>query len=163
MIVGRVFVASLIAISVLWIPVVQYSQTGTLFVYIQMVSSYLQPPVAAIYLLGIFVDEVNEIGVFWSLVSALGLGFIRMGMDMKWQRPGCEDLLLGKSDPRPFLTKNFPYLYFSVFLFVYTCITCVVISRMFNLFSEHLPFPENVVIFTTSAKIAYFKGFLMNF
>lgn len=77
-------------------------------------------------------DEVNEIGVFWSLVSALGLGFVRMGMDMKWQRPGCEDLLLGKSDPRPFLTKNFPYLYFSVFLFVYTCITCVIISRIFK-------------------------------
>ena len=50
MLVGRLFTVGLIMVSVLWIPVVQYSQTGTLFVYIQMVSSYLQPPVAAIYI-----------------------------------------------------------------------------------------------------------------
>lgn len=130
MVVGRLFTIGLIMVSVLWIPVVQHSQTGTLFVYIQMVSSYLQPPVAAIYLLGIFVPQANETGVFWSLVSALGLGFIRMGMDMKWQRPSCEDLLLNHIDTRPAITRHFPYLYFSVFLFVYTIVTCLVISKL---------------------------------
>jgi sodium/myo-inositol cotransporter 11 len=130
MVVGRLFTIGLIIVSVLWIPVVQHSQTGTLFVYIQMVSSYLQPPVAAIYLLGIFVPQANETGVFWSLVSALGLGFIRMGMDMKWQRPSCEDVLLNHIDTRPAITRHFPYLYFSVFLFVYTIVTCLVISKL---------------------------------
>ena len=68
MIVSRVAVLSLIGISVAWIPVVQENQTGSLFVYVQMVSSYLQPPIAAIYVLGVFFEKANEFGVFWSLI-----------------------------------------------------------------------------------------------
>ena len=74
--------------------------------------------------------QANETGVFWSLVSALGLGFIRMGIDMVWQRPSCEELLMNHIDTRPAITRHFPYLYFSVFLFIYTIVTCLIISKL---------------------------------
>lgn len=137
MIVGRVFVVVLIATSVAWIPIVQSNQTGTLFVYIQMVSSYLQPPIAAIYLLGIFVPSTNEQGVFWALISGLLLGCTRMFIDMIYQRPNCEQKVLNVPDPRPFLTRNFPYLYFSLFLFVVTICVCVVVSKLTKASNKH--------------------------
>ncbi|XP_060137676.1 sodium/glucose cotransporter 2 isoform X2 [Zootoca vivipara] len=60
LIVGRVWILLLVGVSIAWIPVVQAAQGGQLFDYIQSVSSYLAPPIAAIFLLGLFVKRVNE-------------------------------------------------------------------------------------------------------
>lgn len=60
MIVGRIFVLLLIAVSILWIPIIQASQGSRLFDYIQAVTSYLSPPVCAIYVLAIFFKRINE-------------------------------------------------------------------------------------------------------
>lgn len=46
--------------SILWIPVIQASQGGQLFIYIQSISSYLQPPVAVVFILGCFWKRANE-------------------------------------------------------------------------------------------------------
>lgn len=50
----------IVAISICWIPVVQAAQSGQLFDYIQSVTSYLAPPIAAVFFLAIFVKRVNE-------------------------------------------------------------------------------------------------------
>lgn len=56
----RVWVLCIVAISICWIPIVQAAQSGQLFDYIQSVSSYLAPPIAAVFLLAVFVKRVNE-------------------------------------------------------------------------------------------------------
>uniref|UniRef100_A0A4W5RSS2 Sodium/myo-inositol cotransporter 2 n=1 Tax=Hucho hucho TaxID=62062 RepID=A0A4W5RSS2_9TELE len=60
MLVGRMFVLVLVVVSVLWIPVVQASQGGQLFIYIQSISTYLQPPVSIVFLTGCFWKRTNE-------------------------------------------------------------------------------------------------------
>lgn len=50
----------IVAVSVAWLPVVQAAQGGQLFDYIQAVSSYLAPPVSAVFVLALFVPRVNE-------------------------------------------------------------------------------------------------------
>ncbi|KAK2533592.1 hypothetical protein Q9233_004806 [Columba guinea] len=60
MIVGRAFVLLLTVVSILWIPLVQAGQGGQLFIYIQSISSYLQPPVAMVFILGCFWKRANE-------------------------------------------------------------------------------------------------------
>lgn len=56
----RVWVLCIVAISICWIPVVQAAQSGQLFDYIQSVSSYLAPPIASVFLLAVFIKRVNE-------------------------------------------------------------------------------------------------------
>lgn len=56
----RVFIVVLIGVSIAWIPVVQSAQSGQLFDYIQSITSYLAPPVAAVFMLAIFCKRVNE-------------------------------------------------------------------------------------------------------
>jgi hypothetical protein len=56
----RMFVLVLVVVSVLWIPVVQASQGGQLFIYIQSISTYLQPPVSIVFLTGCFWKRTNE-------------------------------------------------------------------------------------------------------
>lgn len=50
----------LVVVSVLWIPVVQASQGGQLFIYIQSISTYLQPPVSIVFIMGCFWKRTNE-------------------------------------------------------------------------------------------------------
>ncbi|KAG8433268.1 hypothetical protein GDO86_017524 [Hymenochirus boettgeri] len=50
----------LVAISVVWIPILQSANSGQLYVYIQSVTSYLAPPVTAVFALGVFWRRANE-------------------------------------------------------------------------------------------------------
>lgn len=56
----RIFILVLVAISIVWIPVLQASQGGQLFNYIQSVTGYLSPPVLSLFLLAILWKRTNE-------------------------------------------------------------------------------------------------------
>ncbi|XP_059754971.1 sodium/myo-inositol cotransporter 2 isoform X2 [Balaenoptera ricei] len=96
MIVGRVFVLLLVLVSILWIPVVQASQGGQLFIYIQSISSYLQPPVAVVFIMGCFWKRTNEKGAFFGLILGLLLGLVRLVLDFIYVQPRCD-----QPDERP--------------------------------------------------------------
>ncbi|KAM5227618.1 sodium/myo-inositol cotransporter 2 isoform 1-T1 [Ctenodactylus gundi] len=123
MIVGRVFVILLVLISILWIPVVQASQGGQLFIYIQAISSYLQPPVAVVFILGCFWKRANEKGAFSGLILGLLLGLIRLVLDFIYVQPRCD-----QPDERPAVVKHIHYLYFSMILSSATLITMSAVS-----------------------------------
>ncbi|XP_062820748.1 sodium/myo-inositol cotransporter 2 [Anolis carolinensis] len=123
MVVGRVFVLLLVAISILWIPLVQASQGGQLFIYIQTISSYLQPPVAVVFILGCFWKRTNEKGAFCGLVVGMAMGVIRMVLDFVFLPPQC-----GEPDRRPAVVKDVHYLYFSMILSLVSLVVVVAVS-----------------------------------
>ena len=77
LIAGRSFVLVLVVISVVWIPIIQAFQGAQLFVYIQSITSYLGPPICAVYLLAMFWPRTNEPGAFWGLMGGFVIGLIR--------------------------------------------------------------------------------------
>ncbi|XP_032896642.1 sodium/myo-inositol cotransporter 2-like isoform X2 [Amblyraja radiata] len=146
MVVGRVFVLALVVLSVLWIPLVQMSRGGQLFMYIQSISSYLQPPVAVIFIAGCFWRRTNEMGAFWGLLLGVLVGCCRMVLDFIYPEPLC-----GQLDNRPLITKHVHYLHFSILLSVFTLIMVVAISL-----STKPPHPEQIkrlTWFTHSDKV----------
>ncbi|NWX23296.1 SC5AA protein, partial [Aegotheles bennettii] len=60
LLVGRVVTVVLVALSVVWIPILQSSSGGQLYIYIQAVTSYLAPPVTAVFILAVFWPRANE-------------------------------------------------------------------------------------------------------
>uniref|UniRef100_A0A8C9Z6P7 Sodium/myo-inositol cotransporter 2 n=1 Tax=Sander lucioperca TaxID=283035 RepID=A0A8C9Z6P7_SANLU len=142
MIVGRVFVLVLVVVSVLWIPVVQASQGGQLFIYIQSISTYLQPPVSIIFLTGCFWKRTNEKGAFWGLAVGLLVGCIRMMLDFIYPAPLCYEV-----DDRPGVLKYVHYLYFSMLLSFITLVVVVVVSL-----ATEEPKPEQVFSVERSTK-----------
>lgn len=50
----------MVLVSILWIPVVQQMQGGQLYIYIQAISAYLAPPIAAVYIMAVFWKRMNE-------------------------------------------------------------------------------------------------------
>lgn len=56
----RIVTVVLVVVSVVWIPILQSSNSGQLYIYIQSVTSYLAPPVTAVFLLAVFWKQANE-------------------------------------------------------------------------------------------------------
>ncbi|NXB20214.1 SC5A9 protein, partial [Rhagologus leucostigma] len=123
MIVGRVFILILVVISILWIPIIQSANSGKLFDYIQSITSYLAPPITALFILAIFCKRINEPGAFWGLMAGLAVGLVRMIMEFIYSPPSC-----GEEDRRPAVLKDLHYLYFALILCALTAIVIVLIS-----------------------------------
>ncbi|KAM8746250.1 sodium/glucose cotransporter 4 isoform 1-T1 [Acanthopagrus schlegelii] len=123
MIVGRLFILVLVCVSLLWIPVIQTANSGQLFDYIQSVTSFLAPPITAVFLMAIFWPRANEQGAFWGLMSGLVVGLIRMVLEFSYQAPSC-----GQPDHRPAILANVHYLYFALILMALTCLIIVAVS-----------------------------------
>ncbi|CAB4057551.1 SLC5A9 [Lepeophtheirus salmonis] len=113
-IVGRIFVFILVIISILWIPVIQSANDSQLFIYIQSITSFLSPPICAVYLLALFWTPTNEPGAFWGLLIGLAIGLIRFGLEFGYSEPACGDV----NSPRPpswwyLLIKDLHFLNFN--------------------------------------------------
>ncbi|XP_042251196.1 sodium/glucose cotransporter 1 isoform X4 [Thunnus maccoyii] len=123
MIAGRVFILVLIGVSIAWIPVVQSAQSGQLFDYIQSITSYLTPPVAAVFMLAIFCKRVNESGAFYGLMIGLLIGLSRMIAEFAYGTGSCVN-----PSNCPTIICGVHYLYFSIILFVISCIIILGVS-----------------------------------
>ncbi|XP_028669626.2 sodium/glucose cotransporter 5 [Erpetoichthys calabaricus] len=125
LLVGRIVTVILVVVSVVWIPILQNANSGQLYVYIQSVTSYLAPPVTAVFMLAVFWKRSNEAGAFWGLMVGLAVGLTRMIMEFIYPPPRC-----GVFDPRPSVLKNVHYLHFAIILCALTAIVIVVVSLL---------------------------------
>ncbi|XP_060116670.1 sodium/mannose cotransporter SLC5A10 [Heteronotia binoei] len=123
LLVGRIVTVILVVVSVVWIPILQSSNSGQLYIYIQSVTSYLAPPVTAVFLLAVFWKRANEQGAFWGLMVGLAVGLTRMSLDFMHPKPHC-----GTPDDRPSLVKDVHYLHFAAILCMLTAAVAVGIS-----------------------------------
>ncbi|XP_050823236.1 sodium/glucose cotransporter 5 [Gopherus flavomarginatus] len=125
LLVGRIVTVVLVAISVVWIPILQSSNSGQLYIYIQSVTSCLAPPITAVFALAVFWRRANEQGAFWGLMLGLVLGLARMGLEFVYPSPRC-----GIPDERPSLVKDVHYLHFAILLCALTAGAVVGISLL---------------------------------
>nr|XP_020860163.1 sodium/glucose cotransporter 5 isoform X2 [Phascolarctos cinereus]XP_020860164.1 sodium/glucose cotransporter 5 isoform X2 [Phascolarctos cinereus]XP_020860165.1 sodium/glucose cotransporter 5 isoform X2 [Phascolarctos cinereus] len=125
LLVGRLVIVVLVIISVVWIPVLQGSKSGQLFIYMQVVTSSLAPPVTAVFILGVFWNRANEQGAFWGLMAGLIVGATRMILEFVYPEPPC-----GFPDNRPAVLHSLHYLHFSVVLFSMTAAVVAAISLL---------------------------------
>uniref|UniRef100_A0A8C1BHY3 Sodium/mannose cotransporter SLC5A10 n=2 Tax=Cyprinus carpio TaxID=7962 RepID=A0A8C1BHY3_CYPCA len=125
LLVGRIVTVILVVISVVWIPILQSANSGQLYVYIQSVTSYLAPPVTAIFVMAIFWKRTNEAGAFWGLMVGLVVGLTRMILEFAFPPPRC-----GVFDPAPSVLRSVHYLHFAIILCGLTAIVVVVISLL---------------------------------
>ncbi|KAM9194351.1 sodium/glucose cotransporter 1 [Dugong dugon] len=130
MIAGRVFILILIGISIAWVPVVQSAQSGQLFDYVQSVTSYLGPPIAAVFLLAVFWKRVTEPGAFWGLILGFLVGIARMVTEFAYGTGSCVE-----PSSCPTIICGVHYLYFAIILFVFSIIIIVAVS----LFTKPIP------------------------
>jgi len=117
--VGKVTTVALVGLGLLWIPLMKYI-SGQLYVYLQSVQAYISPPIAAVFLLGVFWRRVNAKGAIASLLTGFVLGMGRLVLELT--KGSLHGLL------RAYADVNF--LHFAVFLFAICTAVLVVVSLL---------------------------------
>ncbi|KAK1885949.1 Sodium/glucose cotransporter 5 [Dissostichus eleginoides] len=125
LLVGRISTVILVVVSVVWIPILQSANGGQLYVYIQSVTSYLAPPVTAVFTLAVFWKRTNEQGAFWGLMVGLVVGVCRMVLEFAFPPPRC-----GVVDSAPDVLRSIHYLHFAILLCGLTAIVVTVVSLL---------------------------------
>lgn len=123
LIVGRMFVVLMVAISIAWVPVIIEMQGGQTYLYIQEVAGYLTPPIAALFLLGVFWKRCNEKGAFWGGMTGFTLGTLRLVLAFIYREPRCD-----QPDNRPAIITHVHYMYVAAGLFWISGLVTVVVS-----------------------------------
>ncbi|MBC7948448.1 MAG: sodium/solute symporter [Chitinophagaceae bacterium] len=117
--VGRIATGVVVILGMAWIPLMGKISDG-LYNYLQSVQSYLAPPIAAVFLLGVFFKRLNGKGAYAAMVIGFILGILKLTLQM------LQDKLEVGSFLHDFATINF--LYFCIYLFVFSIIVMVVVS-----------------------------------
>ena len=121
--VGQVATVVLVAISLGWIPFMRTMMEGSSFYqYLQSIQAYISPPIAAAFLLGLFVKRINAKGAIWALWAGFILGITRLLMEYQ---KNIGNIAEG-SFMYSFADVNF--LHFAIILFVICSVVMVLVS-----------------------------------
>ncbi|RME36983.1 MAG: sodium transporter [Deltaproteobacteria bacterium] len=123
--VGQIATVVLVLISLAWIPILQAWLEGSSFYQIlQSIQAYISPPIAAAFLLGLFIRRINGRGAIAALWTGFVLGIGRLIAEVSVQN--------GWWTPAPgglaeyFVTSNF--LHFAIFLFLVSALVMIGVS-----------------------------------
>ena len=117
--VGRIATAAVVVLGMVWIPLMK-GISDILYQYLQSVQSYLAPPIAAVFLLGVFSRRINGKGAFTAMVVGFILGVLRIVLELM------KNHLSGIF--YTFATINF--LYFCILLFLFSIAVMVIVSLL---------------------------------
>ena len=117
--VGQISTVVLVALALAWVPFMS-KISGQLYKYLQSVQAYIAPPIAAVFLIGLFWRRVNARGALLALWSGFVLGAARLVAELN------QDALAGGPFDR-FATMNF--LHFAAWLFV-VCTVLLVLGSL---------------------------------
>lgn len=81
--VGRLATILIVALGIAWIPFMSRI-SSQLYVYLQSVQAYIAPPIAAVFLLGVFWRRINGEGAFASLITGFVLGAARFILEVNY-------------------------------------------------------------------------------
>jgi solute:Na+ symporter, SSS family len=117
--VGRISTAVLVVFGLLWIPLMGLI-SGTLYVYLQSVQAYIAPPIAAVFLLGLFSARLNAQGALSALLGGFVLGMSRLVLELNKARLDTDGWVFAYADVN--------FLHFAALLFLVCSVILVVVS-----------------------------------
>jgi len=118
--VGRLFTVVMVVLGILWVPFIKYV-SSEVYIYLQSVQAYISPPIAAVFLFGVFWPRANRHGAIAALASGAVLGGARFILELNRGSALAQLPLIA-----PFVTMNF--LHFAVVLFVISAVLIVAVS-----------------------------------
>lgn len=116
-VVGQLATVVLVVLGLLWIPMMDAIEGG-LFKQLQSIQAYISPPIAAVFLLGIFSRRINSKGALASLYTGFVIGVTRLALE-----PFKDDL-----SGILFTFADINFLHFAIFLFVVCSLVLVIVS-----------------------------------
>jgi SSS family solute:Na+ symporter len=143
--VGRIATAVIVVLGMVWIPLMESLSKSSLYDYLQSVQSYLAPPIAAVFLLGVFFKRLNAQGAYSAMVAGFIVGLLKLTLELFRNQLPQGGIL------HQFATINF--LYFCIYLFLFSIVIMVVVSLL-----TPKPRPEQIIGLTFATTVAEDKA-----
>lgn len=115
--VGQIATLVLVVLGLAWIPLLRIIEGG-LFQKLQSIQAYIAPPIAAVFLLGLFIKRLNKVGAMTTLIVGAVLGTIRLLLELS--KGELNGVLLELAEIN--------FLHFAFLLFVTCALILVVVS-----------------------------------
>ncbi|NMD03098.1 MAG: sodium/solute symporter [Bacteroidales bacterium] len=131
--IGRIATVSVVLLGLIWIPIMR-SLGSVLYEYLKNVQSLIAPAIAAVFLLGVFTRKITpKAGELGLLIGAL-IGLFRLCLmifDPGTSFDSATQKLVTDASLRSgiFTILNINWIHFCIFLFFFTMLIMVVISR----------------------------------
>ena len=120
--VGRIATGIVVLSGILWIPFIKVVSGAGLYTYLQSVQAYIAPPIASVFLLGLFWSRINASGALAALVVGFIAGMIRLGLEIKKSTLTVDGIWYQIAD------LNF--LYFAIFSFLTCFVVLIAVSML---------------------------------
>jgi len=121
---GRFFTLVIVIIGILWIPMIRHI-SNQIYQYLQAVQSYISPPIAAVFIIGILWKKASSKAAITTLVSGGILGACRFIIDVLYKSGEFHWQFLNQ-------VANIAFLNFCIILFVICVLIMVLISLKGN-------------------------------
>ena len=117
--VGRIATGVVVISGILWIPFMKII-SGELYTYLQSVQAYIAPPIAAVFLMGIFWQRINSQGALACLVIGFSVGMTRLILE------------INKSSLTGFWYSlaDLNFLYFAIYSFLFCVALMIFVSLL---------------------------------
>ena len=119
--VGRLVTLVMVLLGVLWVPFIRYL-SAEVFIYLQSVQAYVSPPIAAVFLFGVFWPRANRYGALASLIAGALIGAARFIFELN------RDSALVSGSPFLSTLVSINFLHFAILIFVISAAILVVVS-----------------------------------
>jgi len=124
--VGQIATVVLVLVSLSWIPFMRTLMGGGIFHYLQSIQAYISPPIAAVFLLGLYFRWINSSGAIVALWVGFVIGILRLVTEFM-SKEGI--IILSEGSPLDlFLGINF--LHFAVILFLFCGVLMMLVSKL---------------------------------
>ncbi len=123
---GRIATILLVLLSLGWIPFMNALMGGGIFHYLQSIQAYIAPPIAAVFLLGLFYKWINARAAIITLWTGFVIGMFRLVAEFMANEGSLT--LTDHSALSYFLGINF--LHFALFLFLFCSAVLMIVSKL---------------------------------
>ncbi len=125
LIIGKLATTVIVILGIIWIPIMEKIGGGVMYQYLQNVQSYIAPPVAAVFILGIVWKRVNSKAAITTLMAGLVLLIMRLSSEIYFQ-PEISSNTIVDSYMFVFATINFSHM--AILMFIFSILLCVSVT-----------------------------------
>ena len=120
--IGKVATTIMVVMGIIWIPIMERIGGGVLYQYLQSVQSYIAPPVAAVFLLGITWKRVTPDAAIATLFSGLVVAALRI----------ISEIFKESLDGFLYLFATINFSHMAIFMFIFSVSICIILSLLTN-------------------------------
>ena len=118
--IGRLVTIVLIFLAILCVPLVRQINSQ-IYLYLQSVQAYFGPPIAALFVTGLLIKQINAKGALWGLIVGESMGILRLIIDIAID-PGAGTYSLLS------YYGSINFLHLAIIIFVISTITTYLVS-----------------------------------